>query len=70
MARHRLESSSKSPQIIYVSADPSQSRHPFERRSRWKIYLVEIGSFVLFAATYGQYVVREVWAIIGPLLHR
>jgi hypothetical protein len=32
----------------------------------WERMILRIGLFVLFVVTFGDYVVRTVWTIIGP----
>lgn len=41
-----------------------------DRLSRYKILIVEVGSFLIFTATYGRYVCLEVWHVIQPLFMR
>jgi hypothetical protein len=42
-----------------------------ERLSRklatWKTLIIEIGIFVLFVVTFGDYLLRKIWAILRPL---
>jgi hypothetical protein len=71
MARRRPQHPSEITRVVYYApANRHENSHRLECLSRWKIYLVEIGSLLIFAATYGQYVAREVWSIIGPLFHK
>jgi hypothetical protein len=38
-----------------------------EHLSRWEVGIVRIGVFVMFIVTFGDYIVRKLWAILGPL---
>ena len=37
---------------------------PFER---WKQVIVHVGVFLVFLATFGEYVFEKLWDVIGPL---
>jgi hypothetical protein len=35
--------------------------------SKFEAFLVRLGIFLLFLVTFGDYVARKIWAVIGPL---
>jgi hypothetical protein len=36
--------------------------------SDWKLVILEVGMFILFLVTFGEFLIRKVWAVISPLL--
>ncbi|MEO8520556.1 MAG: hypothetical protein ABI603_04280 [Acidobacteriota bacterium] len=42
--------------------------HLSRRLTAWKILIIEVGLFVVFLLTFGEFLVKKVWVVIGPLL--
>lgn len=40
---------------------------PSRKLASWKTLILEVGLFLLFLVTFGEFVLKKVWAIIGPL---
>jgi hypothetical protein len=36
--------------------------------SRWKLTVIEVGFFILFLVMFGDFFIRKLWAVVGPLL--
>ena len=35
--------------------------------TRWKLTIFEVGIFLLFVFEFGDYLIRKLWGIVGPL---
>lgn len=38
-----------------------------ERLSRYESQIIRLGIFAVFVVTFGDYVIRKIWAVLGPL---
>jgi hypothetical protein len=36
--------------------------------TRWKHIIIEVGFFILFLVMFGEYLIRKLWSVLGPLL--
>ena len=41
-----------------------------ERLNRWETTIIHLGIFLVFLATFADYVFGKIWPIIGPLFGR
>jgi hypothetical protein len=39
-----------------------------QKLTGWKLVILEIGLFVLFVVTFGDYLLRKLWSVLGPLV--
>jgi hypothetical protein len=39
-----------------------------QKLSAWKALVIEVGLFILFLASFGEYIIRKVAAVVWPLV--